>query len=168
MLGRFEVSIGCGAGGLIMSGVLRAATIDDLDAIFEIEVRAYESPWTRGLFSDCLRVGNVVIIFEQEETVRGYGVLSIAAGEGHILNLCVDPFFHGKGIGAQLLSGLINTARVEQVSALFLEVRESNQNARSLYHKWGFNEIGLRKNYYPSKQGREDAIVLARQFVDLM
>jgi len=127
----------------------------------EIEIRAYDFPWTEGIFRDCLRVGYCCWCFENDEVVQGYGVMSAAAGESHILNLTVRPESQRQGIGSRLLKHFQQLARRHGADTLMLEVRPSNRNAISLYEKQGFNEIGVRRNYYPAENGREDALLLA-------
>ena len=88
-------------------------------------------------------------------------MLSVAVGEAHVLNICIDPDLQGTGHGRRLLRSLLKLARGHGAERVFLEVRPSNPNAIALYHDEGFNEIGRRPRYYPAKQGREDAIVMA-------
>lgn len=133
----------------------------DLDAVMEIEVRAYTHPWTRGIFQDCLRVGYNCWLYEQEGRIQGYGVMSVAVGEAHILNLTVRPESQGQGLGRKLLKHFIGLAARHNADIVMLEVRPSNTRAVRLYEKLGFNEIGVRKDYYPAGQGREDALILA-------
>jgi len=92
-------------------------------------------------------------------------VLSVAAGEAHLLNVCVAPRLQGEGHGRRLMKRLIDLARWHQAQRIFLEVRPSNPRAIRLYHDLGFNEIGRRPNYYPARQGREDALVLALELL---
>jgi ribosomal-protein-alanine N-acetyltransferase len=93
----------------------------------------------------------------------GYGISTIGAGESHVLNLCVSPNWQGRGYGRVILQKLIDEATRFKADSLFLEVRPSNPNAIKLYRSLGFNEIGMRKDYYPaSNNGREDALVMAR------
>ena len=142
---------------------LRPMVEDDLVRMIEIEIRAYEFPWTLGIFRDCLRYGYVCRIYEDDQGVTGYGILSIAAGECHLLNICIDPHFQGRGYGTDLVTQLLDVARAHNAKMAFLEVRASNSAAYHLYNKLGFNEMGVRKNYYPTRGGREDAILLARE-----
>lgn len=142
---------------------VRRMSLLDLDVVLEIEQQAYDFPWTEGIFRDCLRVGYPSWVYERDGAITGYGVMSVASGEGHILNLCVAPAFQGQGIGTSLFKAQLVAAEALRVNTLFLEVRASNAVALSLYRKNGFNEIGLRRNYYPAKTGREDAVVLAKQ-----
>ena len=140
---------------------LRAMQTHDLERVFEIETRAYEFPWTLGIFHDCLRAGYGCWVLADDARVIGYGILSTAAGEAHILNVCVAPEAQGRGHGRRLVQRLIDLSRWHRVERVFLEVRPSNPTAIALYHDLGFNEIGRRPNYYPAKGGREDALVMA-------
>ena len=140
---------------------LRVMDEADLDLVMRIEQRAYPFPWTRGIFRDCLRAGYPAWVLEQEGELIGYGVLSIAAGEAHVLNVCVAPEAQGRGLGRKLVRAFLHLARGRGVQRVFLEVRPSNRGAIALYHDEGFNEIGRRPRYYPARDGREDAIVMA-------
>jgi len=133
----------------------------DLDAVMEIESRAYDFPWTQGIFRDCLRVGYCCWCYEIDGLIQGYGVMSVAAGESHILNISVRPESQRQGIGSKLMKHFLQLARRHDADTVMLEVRPSNKLAIKLYEKLGFNEIGVRRNYYPAHQGREDALLLA-------
>jgi ribosomal-protein-alanine N-acetyltransferase len=140
---------------------LRPMTVADLDRVMEIEPHAYEFPWSEGIFRDCLRVGYCCWCYEVNDELLGYGVMSVAAGESHILNLTVRPASQRKGIGRKLLKHFIQLARRHKADTLMLEVRPSNRAAIRLYETLDFNEIGMRRNYYPAENGREDALLLA-------
>lgn len=139
---------------------LRVMREEDLEAVMQIELRAYPFPWSRGIFRDCLRAGYPAWVLESDEII-GYGVLSVAADEAHVLNLCTAPHVRGRGHGRRLLRALVQQARMRGAQRLFLEVRPSNPHAMALYEAEGFNEIGRRPRYYPSHEGREDAVVMA-------
>lgn len=145
------------------AAALRPMRIEDLDGVMAIERRAYPFPWTRGILEDCLRAGYPAWVLRGDTGLLGYGVLSIAAGEAHVLNVCVDPSAQGRGLGRRLFRVLIDTAIRQGAARVFLEVRPSNPAAIALYHDEGFNEIGRRPRYYPTNGGREDAIVMARE-----
>lgn len=145
---------------------LRALRESDLNAVMAIEVRGYPFPWTRGIFVDCLRAGYPGLAMERDGQLIGYGVLSIAADEAHVLNICIDPLAQSRGLGRQLLRALVQLAGNRGAQCVFLEVRPSNTPALALYHSEGFNEIGRRPRYYPAAQGREDAVVMAIELVD--
>ncbi|MDH5830305.1 ribosomal protein S18-alanine N-acetyltransferase [Luteimonas sp. M1R5S18] len=157
------------AAGAVAAGVpqaaLRPMREDDLDAVMAIEVRAYPFPWTVGIFRDCLRAGYPSWVLQSEARIIGYGVLSVAVGEAHLLNVCIEPAEQGRGHGRRLLRGLERAARGQGAQRVFLEVRPSNPAAIALYHDEGFNEIGRRPRYYPAHQGREDAIVMAKELM---
>lgn len=145
---------------------LRPMREDDLDAVMEIEARAYPFPWTQGIFGDCLHAGYPMWVQEQAGRLVGYGVLSIAAGEAHVLNLCTAPGHEGRGLGTRMLQALLRVARGQRAQRVFLEVRPSNPRAIALYERSGFNEIGRRPRYYPDHGGRrEDAIVMAMELL---
>ncbi len=144
---------------------LRPMREDDLDRVMAIELRAYPFPWTAGIFRDCLRAGYPAWVLVQDGRIIGYGVLSVAAGEAHVLNVCIDPADQGRGYGRRLLRALVLAARGQGAQRVYLEVRPSNPHAIALYHDEGFNEIGRRPRYYPAHEGREDAIVMARELV---
>ena len=140
---------------------LRTMTHDDLAMVSDIERRSYDFPWSHGVFRDCLLAGYNCVAMDRGDRVIGYGILSVAAGEAHILNLCVDPAFRSLGYGGRLLDELLSRARYADVKQIFLEVRPSNTNALALYSKRGFHRIARRPAYYQSKDGREDAEVLS-------
>ncbi len=127
----------------------------------EMELLCYEHPWTEGIFKDCLRVGYCSWVYMLDQRLIGYGIMSVAAGEAHILNLCIHPEHQGKGLARYLLQRLLTLAREHGADTAFLEARSSNRIALGLYESIGFNEIGIRCGYYPAKKGREDAVLLA-------
>jgi ribosomal-protein-alanine N-acetyltransferase len=133
----------------------------DIDRVFENELRAYAYPWTRGNFFDCLRERKECRVVEVDGEVIGHGVLVVAAGEGHILNVCIARDRQGSGYGRALLADLLERARRARAEIVFLEVRPSNRVAIELYESAGFNTIGVRRNYYPAAFGHEDAQIMA-------
>ncbi|MEW5836166.1 MAG: ribosomal protein S18-alanine N-acetyltransferase [Pseudomonadota bacterium] len=139
---------------------IRALRPQDLDAVAALEAESYEFPWSRGIFSDCLRAGHPCWVLWVDGQVAGYGILSIAAGEAHVLNLCIGRQWQGLGLGRRLLMRLLDVIRWSGAERVFLEVRPSNPVAQNLYRSVGFTEIGRRPRYYPAREGREDAIVM--------
>jgi ribosomal-protein-alanine N-acetyltransferase len=117
-------------------------------------------------FRDCLLAGYQCVILDRGARVAGYAILSIAAGEAHILNLCVDPAHRAHGYGEQLLNEILGRARVAEVEEIFLEVRPSNETAMALYKKKGFHQIANRPKYYQAPLGREDAAVLSKKLTN--
>jgi ribosomal-protein-alanine N-acetyltransferase len=140
---------------------IRIMRYDDLDEIMEIEEQAYDFPWSRGIFTDCLRVGYTCLVHESVDEIHAYAVMSTGAGESHILNVCVREDMQGLGLGRQLVEHLVKIAKNMKSDVILLEVRPSNRPALALYHELGFNEVGIRKAYYPTSEGREDALILA-------
>ncbi len=144
---------------------LRLMTEEDVETVMEIEKRAYPFPWSEGNLRDCLKSNYYACVLEGQEGVCGYALMSMAAGEAHVLNICIDPGQQSKGLGRSLLHSLEQTARTNNVEMLLLEVRASNKRAIKLYESMGFNELGCRENYYPNHKGREDALVLAQYLI---
>ena len=142
----------------------------DLAEVLRVESDAYAVPWTQGIFRDCLRIGYYCLVADRAGQLIGHAVMSVAAGECHILNLCVAPSHQGRGLGRRMLRRLLALARQREADTAFLEVRASNQGAIRLYQAEGFDETGLRKGYYPSadlnadpiRDSREDAVLMAR------
>jgi [ribosomal protein S18]-alanine N-acetyltransferase len=147
------------------STTLRAMRDADIAAVMAIETRAYPFPWTDGIFRDCINACYPSWLLMQDDVVIGYGVISVAAREAHILNICIDPDAQSHGHGRRLLRALVRIARTQNAERVFLEVRPSNPRAIALYFDEGFNEIGRRPRYYPAHTGREDAIVMAMELL---
>ena len=144
---------------------IRPMKLEDLERVVAVETAAYEFPWTIGIFRDCMRAGYNCWVLSRPNEVIGYGILSVAASEAHVLNVCVRPGEQGGGHGRRLMRRLIDLARWHRAERVFLEVRPSNGRAIALYDQLGFNEIGRRPNYYPAARGREDAIVMALELL---
>lgn len=142
--------------------VLREMRQTDLAQVAAIEREAYEYPWSPGIFRDCLLAGYTSIVAEQEGTVIGYAIMSVAAGEAHLLNLCVASRLRRCGHGRRLLATIMQRARLAGAERMHLEVRPSNVAALALYAEHGFERIGVRRAYYRATTGSEDAVLLAR------
>jgi len=141
---------------------LRMMAHEDIAQVSDIERRSYAFPWSHGVFRDCLLAGYHCIAIDREDLVVGYSILSIAAGEAHILNLCVDPSYRELGYGELLLDEILVRTVNAEVREIFLEVRPSNDKAIALYLKKGFHQIADRPAYYQATEGREDAAVLSK------
>jgi len=138
---------------------------EDLAVVSDIERRSYEFPWSHGVFRDCLLAGYQSMVLIREGRVAGYAILSIAAGEAHILNVCIEPEFRSMGYGERLVDEMLFRARTASVRDIFLEVRPSNTTALALYRKKGFRLVANRPAYYQANAGREDAAVLVKKLV---
>jgi [ribosomal protein S18]-alanine N-acetyltransferase len=144
---------------------LRQMTHADLPAVMSIETTNYDFPWSEDIFVDCFKAGYRCWVCEAQGKILGYCLMSLAVGEAHILNVSVAPDEQGQGIGRKMMESLIDYAR-GRAETIFLEVRPSNPVAIALYEDLGFNEIGIRKDYYPAKSGREDALMLALELIN--
>ncbi len=145
---------------------LRPMQHKDLAEVMVGELASYSYPWTQGNFEDCINnQAYSCWVFQQGSQLNGHLVISAAVKEAHILNICVYPELQGKGWGRKLLSEAEIIAEKRQAETVFLEVRPSNKAGINLYQSEGYNEIGLRKGYYPADNGREDALVMAKTLV---
>jgi ribosomal-protein-alanine N-acetyltransferase len=137
----------------------------DVSVIVEIERTAYQFPWSEGIFRDCLRVGYVCRTVDVDGDLGGYGIMSVGAGEAHILNVCIRDEYRCRGLARKVLLHLLERAHIAGMREAFLEVRPSNTAASRLYHSLGFEQVGVRRGYYQATVGREDAAVLRRVLV---
>ena len=140
-------------------------TLDDLDAIMHIEPTIYSHPWTRGNFSDSLNSGyNAWVLLGDSGHIVGYALMMMVLDEAHLLNISVTKSQQKQGLGKLLLQHMMQQAQHLQAANMFLEVRVSNTQAIGLYEAIGFNEMAIRRAYYPNsavdKNGREDAILM--------
>ena len=140
---------------------IRPMQASDLNGVQLVEQASYDYPWSRAVFRDCLLAGYYSLVLEANGKVSGYAIMSIAAAEAHVLNLCVHPDLRQLGYGRRLLNALLFKAEDAKVKQVFLEVRPSNRAAVKLYLSAGFEEIGIRPAYYQAREGRENAVVLS-------
>ena len=145
-----------------LSLFLREITTDDLDEIMKVERSAHSHPWRLSSFQDCLKGRQKCWLAFHQNQLVGYVVVTHGGGDAELLNLVVAPGFQRKGIGRLLLNHALELVK-DKADMLFLEVRVSNHKAIELYSREGFFEVGHRKNYYPTNNGHEDALLMARQ-----
>lgn len=138
---------------------------EDVAAVAELEDAAYDFPWSAGIFRDCLLAGYTAVVLEADDELVGYAVMSIAAGEAHLLNICLAEELRHRGLGRRLLQYMLSLAVEAGAERLFLEVRPSNKDAMRLYRAAGFDIVGVRRGYYRSAEGNEDAVVLVRRML---
>jgi ribosomal-protein-alanine N-acetyltransferase len=143
----------------------RRMTLGDVERVMKVEQEVYEFPWTERIFSDCIRVGYYCWLALQRQNIVGHAVISVTAGESHMLNLSIANEYQRRGFGKQFIEFLVKEAEAKQAQTMLLEVRPSNTAAINCYNAAGFNEIGSRKDYYPAPEGREDALLFARHIV---
>ena len=134
----------------------------DIETVLGIEIESNPFPWTEKNFRDCLEKGYYSLALKEYERVIGFAILSVSIEESHLLNIGLTASKRGLGLGKDLLEKMIVAAEVMGSKKLFLEVRISNAVAIELYKVSGFKEIGIRKNYYRLKEGREDAILMSK------
>ena len=139
---------------------IRPMVDSDVAAVVAIERASYQFPWSEGIFRDCLRVGYVCRVVTVEGQTAGYGIMSVGAGEAHVLNLCIAAAYRCHGLGRRMLEYLLDRGAAAGMTEAFLEVRPSNTTAIRLYLGMGFDQIGVRRGYYQAVGGREDAAVL--------
>jgi len=134
----------------------------DIDDVLAVEQDVYPHPWTRQNFADSLKQEyQAWVLRDQSRELLGYFLIMAIVDEAHLLNVAVARKHHGKGLGRFLLNQSVACARGLGMESMLLEVRPSNTRALEIYRRYGFNEIGRRKGYYPaSNQQREDAIVM--------
>jgi len=142
---------------------LEPLSLAQLDAVLAIEQQAHAHPWSRRHFTDALASGYRIDLLRGGDSVLGYFVAMAGVGEAHLLNLTVAPAFQRQGWAQVLLDALALWARGLGLQWLWLEVRVGNERARQVYAAHGFQQVGVRKGYYPLAAGaREDAIVMSR------
>jgi [ribosomal protein S18]-alanine N-acetyltransferase len=156
------VKLGAAAAEVLPIGMsLRPMQLSDVEAVMAVEVRAYGHPWSQGNFVDSLTAGYLAqLMVSDEGQVLCYFVAMPGVDELHLLNITVAPERQSTGLGRLLMREVEQQARQRQFAHLWLEVRESNERARSLYRRLGLEEVGLRKGYYPAGNRREDAVVM--------
>ncbi len=136
--------------------------VGDLPDVLTIENAVYPHPWTRGNFLDSLYSGyEAWTLREPAGTLAGYFLVMLAVDEAHLLNISVRRDLHGKGVGRMQLDKVVDIAKEKGMASILLEVRPSNHRALEVYKHYGFEQIGVRKGYYPAVNNtREDAIVM--------
>lgn len=137
-------------------------TCDDLEKVVALEQRIQAFPWTPGNFIDSLAAGHNCWVQHETDRIVAFAITMHAVDEEHLLDIGVAPECQRQGCGTRLLDFLCNTARTQRMGRMLLEVRPSNLHAIAFYRHHDFAEIGRRRGYYPTLDGREDAIVMAK------
>lgn len=132
----------------------------DIEKVWQIEKQSNRFPWSKGNFEDCLKSGYRTFLYVIDNEIIGYSVVQSVLDEVHLLNICVKPGHQGKGFGRQILNHVIEIALEQSAAIIVLEVRASNFRAQQLYLSTGFNEMSVRRGYYPAEQGREDGVLM--------
>lgn len=139
--------------------LFREMTENDVNHVNYIEQQAHYHPWSETLIKEAIHLYRCWVL-QQNQKIIGYGILKIVLNEAELLNIAINPQQQGCGLGKCLLAHLMQEAKKLGADECFLEVRETNLSAYRLYENFGFNEIGRRANYYPTKQGFEDALIM--------
>lgn len=138
-------------------------TENQLESVADLEQQCFSHPWSlKSLEEELNNETSLFFTAVENDAVVGYIGMSVVVDEGYIFNVAVDKDFRKKGIGSALVETLVTYAKKNNLCFLTLEVRESNENARSLYEKFGFIKVGERKNYYSSPT--ENAVLMTRYF----
>lgn len=140
--------------------MIKALTADDIRWVEAIEQKVHLSPWSYNTLSNLDGRGGYHLGYFAKEQGIGYCYSQCIAGEVHLHNLAVAPSHQGQGVASRLLAALIEHAQSINADSIWLEVRVSNLTAQALYHKFDFSEVTRRENYYPAKQGYEDALIM--------
>ena len=136
-------------------------TLSSLNDVYDLEIKTYEYPWSKNILRGCVINKYDCFIATINKQIVGYLITKISSPESHILNLTIDKYYRNNGIASQFLEMVILKCRLLKSNIIFLETRLSNSPAISLYTKFGFKKIGVRQNYYKSKNGREDAVIFS-------
>jgi ribosomal-protein-alanine N-acetyltransferase len=134
-------------------------TEEDIEQVSEIEKATFSLPWSAQAFKDSInRTDTIYLVACEEDTIVGYCGLWNIVNEGNINNVAVALKYRGQQIGFKMLTKLIELGNEQNIEAYTLEVRKSNEAAIKLYQKLGFNNVGIRKNFYDNP--KEDAIIM--------
>lgn len=147
---------------------IRPMSETDVTAVCMVEQRIYEFPWTEKNFVDSIQAGYEAHCMWIDYSLAGYIIMMPVLDEYHLLNISIRADLQGQGMGRLLLQWGIGRGRSAGMQGMLLEVRPTNESARCLYESEGFKLVGTRKNYYPSKTGREDALVLFKRFQQML
>ncbi|EJF29879.1 ribosomal-protein-alanine N-acetyltransferase [Enterobacter sp. Ap-916] len=140
---------------------ISSLTPNDLADAYAIELRSHAFPWSEKTFASNQGERYFNLRLDVDGKLAAFAVTQVILDEATLFNIAVDPAYQRQGLGKALLEHLIAELEKRDVFTLWLEVRASNVAARTLYESLGFNEATVRRNYYPAKEGREDAIVMA-------
>ena len=135
----------------------------DIGQVFSIEKENFNFPWSQNIFNDCIDNGYICKIICNDEKIVGYSISSAFSLEFHIMNISIMKQFQNHGLARMMIQDSYINALKNNCNVIFLECRPSNKIAIHLYESEGFSEVGIRKDYYPSQNGKEDGIIFAKQ-----
>jgi ribosomal-protein-alanine N-acetyltransferase len=134
----------------------------DIDGVVNIEQLAHEYPWKKSIHFSCIEEEYPSLVLELDGKLNAYVVFNYLYDECHLMNITTHPEHQGRGLASLLIKALYDNAKSQGMKNVLLEVRESNGPALAFYRKEGFEDIGRRSNYYPSKDGPEAAVIMRR------
>ncbi|TQV82917.1 ribosomal protein S18-alanine N-acetyltransferase [Aliikangiella coralliicola] len=140
--------------------VIVPADILDLKSMLAVEQASHQHPWSENMLAESLNGEHRCWVLKHKKQVIGHLIVLPVFDQVELLDIAVCPQQQGMGLGRLLMEHLIQFVKDNHIVSIFLEVRQSNKTAMKLYQNFDFEEIGVRKNYYPCKQGREDAVVM--------
>lgn len=145
---------------MVDSYVFRYMREEDIDQIVEVEHASFTTPWSREAFYNELYNNKfaVYIVLEEDNKIIGYCGTWLVIDEAHVTNVAILPEYRGRRLGEALMVKLMTVAKAKGARTMTLEVRVTNHTAQSLYRKLGFQNGGIRKNYYADNQ--EDGLVM--------
>lgn len=148
--------------GIDMAYKIESCQLSDIHELLLIEAQCHAFPWSKGNFISCFSSGYVVRKILIKRKVVGFYVAHNLPRiqESTLMDICVLPSYQGKGIGGLLIQDMLALLKQDNICTIFLEVRASNKPAIALYENYNFVINGVRKDYYPSENGREDAILM--------
>ncbi len=144
--------------------MVRELRPEDITAVCDIELACFSDPWSLETIKEGIESPfDTWLVLDEEEAVKGYCVFRIIAGEGELFRIAVLPEYRGGGLAKKLMERLAEYSKEKAVASIFLEVRESNKIARNLYKSYGFEEEGIRKNYYQNPS--ENAVIMRNHLI---
>ena len=144
---------------------IEIATLCDLPGLMDIERASHYRPWSTSIMERYVGQ-NAVLALRHQGSVYGFAIVTVVAGEGELLNIAVASALRGQGYAGELLQAVHDKAQAQRAERVFLEVRESNLAAIHLYERYGYCQTGVRPRYYPTAEGREDALLYCQELVE--
>lgn len=139
-------------------------TPENVSAVAALDRQCFEFPWSEADFQGSLQAGHEFLALACDEEIVGFAVYMLVFDQAELLTIGVSPRYRRQGMAALLMQQMFAQLVAAGASELFLEVRESNIPAQALYTRHGFEPLARRKGYYPTRDGREDAIVMKKVF----
>ncbi len=138
---------------------------NDLPRLAEIAEQAMPFPWTLRVFQDCMKMNYVGWVMEHETKIIGFAIILVQPDQVEIINIALLPTHQKQGGGRQLINEIMGYCEECKIPKISLEVRKSNRSAIAFYRQFGFKEVGVRKNYYPLAEGREDGLLFSLELI---